>query len=140
MSSRADVPFASGFPELARRLGVRLVELGGALRLGAPVDLICWGDEPTSTGARVVTSGEELEFDHVIVTVSLGVLKRSCESAAAESTGGTLRFSPPLPSNRAAVVARCGWGLVEKLHVRDDAAAAGGGGVPLPLRVAPGAG
>ena len=134
-----DVPFASGFPELARRLGVRLVELGGALRLGAPVDLICWGDEPTSTGARVVTSGEELEFDHVIVTVSLGVLKRSCESAAAESTGGTLRFSPPLPSNRAAVVARCGWGLVEKLHVRDDAAAAGGGGVPLPLRVAPGA-
>ena len=130
-----DLPFASGFPELARRLGARLVELGGALRLGAPVDLICWGDEPM----RVVTSGEQLEFDHVIVTVSLGVLKRSCESAAAESTGGTLRFSPPLPSNRAAVVARCGWGLVEKLHVRDDAAAGGGGGVPLPLRVAPGA-
>lgn len=134
-----DVPFASGFPELARRLGARLVELGGALRLNSPVDLICWGDE-LSTGARVVASGEELDFDHVLVTVSLGVLQRSCERAAADSrTGRALRFSPPLPSKRAAVVARCGWGLVEKLHLRDDDTDSGGGGVAPPLRVAPGA-
>jgi monoamine oxidase len=53
--------------------------------------------------------GPELRFDHVIVTVPLGVLKR-----------GAIGFSPPLPKAKQQAIAKLGMGLLDKVYLRFD--------------------
>ena len=61
-------------------------------------------------GVSLVLNGhQELQFDAVIVTVPLGVLK-----------SGDLRFTPPLPADKLNAVAKLGMGLLDKLYLKFD--------------------
>ncbi|XP_043706501.1 probable polyamine oxidase 5 [Telopea speciosissima] len=57
--------------------------------------------------------GSEMVADHVIVTVSLGVLKAGIR----EESG---MFSPPLPSFKTEAISRLGFGVVNKLFLQLD--------------------
>jgi monoamine oxidase len=64
----------------------------------------------SATGVRVRCSdGTSEEGTHVVVTVPLGVLKR-----------GAPTFSPALPADRLAAIARLGFGRYEKVALRFD--------------------
>ncbi|KAF7037227.1 hypothetical protein CFC21_047661 [Triticum aestivum] len=68
-----------------------------------------FGDEATTT----------LTADHVILTVSLGVLKASIDEDV--SATGAIAFDPPLPEFKREAVARLGFGVVDKLFVEVEA-------------------
>jgi spermine oxidase len=55
--------------------------------------------------------GSNMLADHVIVTVSLGVLKAGIH----EDSG---MFNPPLPSFKSEAISRLGYGLVNKLFLQ----------------------
>ena len=74
------------------------------VRTGVEVtEIVLAGDGVTILGA----AGDVEEGSHVVVTVPLGVLK-----------GGALRFSPSLPADRTAAIARLGFGRFEKVALR----------------------
>lgn len=76
------------------------------IRLGTPVEAVVWSDELVS----VRTAVEDFTASAAVVTVPLGVLK-----------AGSIRFSPPLPAEKAAAVAAVGFGCVDKfLFVWDE--------------------
>ena len=58
--------------------------------------------------------GSIMSADHVIVTVSLGVLKASIR----DDDSGMLMFNPPLPSFKAEAISRLGFGVVNKLFIQ----------------------
>ena len=75
--------------------------------LNTTVTSIHWG---SSSRVRIVMSNERLvEADHVILTVSLGVLKSGV-------AGGL--FSPPLPARKQEAVDAIGFGLMNKIFLR----------------------
>jgi monoamine oxidase len=101
----ADEPFGfrnfrmvEGYSALAERAAAAL---GDRVRTDAPVTEIVLGRE----GVRVLTqtatdaSATEVRARYVVVTVPLGVLK-----------AGTIRFDPPLPSDKLAAIQRLGFG------------------------------
>ena len=95
-----DVP-VGGYRRLVQGLAT-----GVELRLGVQVAEIVH----SAGGVRVRSKdGTSEEGSHVVVTVPLGVLKR-----------GRLRFSPALPPDRLAAIARLGFGRYEKVAVRFD--------------------
>ncbi|KAK9149039.1 hypothetical protein Scep_007796 [Stephania cephalantha] len=57
--------------------------------------------------------GSVMEADHVIVTVSLGVLK-----SGIKDQHGNGMFSPPLPSFKTQAISRLGFGVVNKLFLQ----------------------
>ena len=80
------------------------------------------GDVPVRTGATVTAvrhgaggttavldGGEEIESDHCVVTVPIGVLK-----------AGRITFDPPLPAAKRNAVDALGAGLMDKLWLRFD--------------------
>lgn len=66
----------------------------------------------TGAGPKVICTAEgrrtEVEADHVLVTVSLGVLKRSVQ-------GVGLTFDPPLPDAKIKSIQRLAFGTVDKV-------------------------
>ncbi|KAL7189278.1 hypothetical protein ACSBR1_039009 [Camellia fascicularis] len=93
----------------------------GSIQLGRKVTKIEWQPEnyrvlESETGDfRPVklhfSDGSVMLADHVIVTVSLGVLKaRICE--------GSGFFDPPLPNFKTEAISRLGYGLVNKLFMQ----------------------
>ncbi|CAM0882359.1 unnamed protein product [Alopecurus aequalis] len=88
------------------------------VRLGLPLRRIDWNETPVrlhfSDGATTLTA------DHVILTVSLGVLKASIGSKDV-STPGAIAFDPPLPQFKHEAVARLGFGVVNKLFIEVEA-------------------
>ncbi|KAI7988740.1 putative polyamine oxidase 5 [Camellia lanceoleosa] len=93
----------------------------GSIQLGRKVTKIEWQPEnyrvlESETGDfRPVklhfSDGSVMLADHVIVTVSLGVLKaRICE--------GSGFFDPPLPNFKTEAISRLGYGLVNKLFLQ----------------------
>jgi len=75
-------------------------ELGGAVRLRAPVERIAWGDD----GVRVTAAGDE-------------VAAETCVIAAPASVVPKITFDPPLPEPTAAAVAGVVYGHAAKLFV-----------------------
>ena len=69
---------------------VQHLAAGLDVRLNTPVQ----GIDHTAYGAEVHTAGESFRCSHVVVTVSLGVLK-----------SGAIQFNPPLPAAKTARVA-----------------------------------
>ena len=69
----------------------------------------------TSYGPVILTcsDGSVYHADHVIVTVSLGVLKKSCMGENGTSISGF--FSPPLPTPKLDAIRRLGFGAVHKV-------------------------
>ena len=77
------------------------------IRLNTTVTSVHWG---SSSRVRIVINNERLmEADHVILTVSLGVLKSGV-------AGGL--FSPPLPARKQEAVDAIGFGLMNKIFLR----------------------
>ncbi len=105
----SDPMLEGGFDSLLNLLCRRL-EGRVDILLNSTVTSINWED--SSTAVKLVTRTEEeertLEADHVIVTVSLGVLKSLSDSF----------FRPPLPERKQKIVAALGFGVMDKILLR----------------------
>ena len=73
--------------------------------LSEPVTAIEYGD----AGVQVTTNGAVHEFDAVVVTVPLGVLK-----------SGDISFSPELPQEKRNAIERLGFGVLDKIYLKFD--------------------
>ncbi|WVZ69099.1 hypothetical protein U9M48_017937 [Paspalum notatum var. saurae] len=101
----------------------------GTVRLGLRLRRLDWGEAPARL--HFADGAPALAADHVILTVSLGVLKASLGKDA--SAAGGIVFDPPLPQFKREAVARLGFGVVNKLFmelepVMPAAGPEGGGG------------
>ncbi|KMS95559.1 hypothetical protein BVRB_007050 [Beta vulgaris subsp. vulgaris] len=92
----------------------------GMIQLGRKVVKIEWlgsenyDDHSSSKPVKLhFCDGSVMQADHVIVTVSLGVLKAGISE---ESEGGL--FSPPLPSLKKEAILKLGYGVVNKLFLQ----------------------
>ncbi|KAL0308496.1 UNVERIFIED_CONTAM: putative polyamine oxidase 5 [Sesamum radiatum] len=98
-------------------------ETAGTIQLGRIVEKIEWqpggcsqeSRKGNGDGGRPVklhfSDGSSLSADHVIVTVSLGVLKRGIRQDCN-------MFIPPLPSPKIQAISRLGYGLVDKVFLQ----------------------
>ena len=94
-----DLLFPGGYDQI---LG--LLARGLDIRLNSVVSEVRWGER----GAELVLStGDVLRADQVIVTVPLGVLK-----------SGSVRFTPDLPRSKREAIAGLGMGLLNKHFLR----------------------
>ncbi|XP_021751160.1 probable polyamine oxidase 5 [Chenopodium quinoa] len=94
----------------------------GMIQLGRKVVKIEWlGSENDDLSGNIsnkpvklrFSDGSVMQADHVIVTVSLGVLK----AGVSEESGAGL-FSPPLPFVKKEAILRLGYGVVNKLFLQ----------------------
>jgi len=88
-----------------------------------PKDMILYGREvvsintesnPTMVKCR---NGDQFEADHVIVTVSLGVLKRRCLNLLSDESS---LFEPPLPAEKLKAICSLGFGNIAKIVFQFD--------------------
>ncbi|KAJ6820506.1 putative polyamine oxidase 5 [Iris pallida] len=117
------ITIADGYSRVIEHLASALPE--GSIRMNAKVREIEWcrvdgGEGPVRVhvdgGGR---EGEEVVVaDHVIVTVSLGVLKAGLRKDA--DAGSVMRFSPGLPGFKREAIGRLGFGVVDKLFMEMD--------------------
>ncbi|GJU07856.1 probable polyamine oxidase 5 [Tanacetum coccineum] len=107
-----EITIAKGYSCIIESLACVLPN--GTIQLGKKVCKIEWQCQHND-GARPVKlhflDGTTLSADHVVVTVSLGVLK------AGISDSGILKFDPPLPDYKKDVISRLGYGVVNKLFL-----------------------
>uniref|UniRef100_A0A2N9EC80 Amine oxidase domain-containing protein n=1 Tax=Fagus sylvatica TaxID=28930 RepID=A0A2N9EC80_FAGSY len=115
-----EITIAKGYLSIIESLASVLPP--GLVQLGRKVTRIEWQPEGVSgmeNGVATATRPVKLHFcdgsnmlaDHVIVTVSLGVLKAGIH----EDSG---MFNPPLPSFKSEAISRLGYGLVNKLFLQ----------------------
>ena len=82
----------------------------GVLQLNCEVESIVWNQEQCPHPITVCcTNGDQYSADHVITTVSLGVLKNKLNSPF---------FIPPLPEDKQKAIASLGYGTVNKLFLQ----------------------
>ncbi|XP_028751428.1 probable polyamine oxidase 5 [Neltuma alba] len=95
----------------------------GCVQLGRKVSKIEWLPERQDTNNGYCCSmpvklhfcdGSVMSADHVIVTVSLGVLKAAIRNEDSKSG----MFYPPLPSFKTGAISRLGFGVVNKLFLQ----------------------
>ncbi|MCL7042030.1 hypothetical protein MKW94_003762 [Papaver nudicaule] len=116
-----EITIAKGYLRIIESLASVLPS--GLIQLGRKVKKIEWKDENEAKemengyGSRPVKlhfdDGSITVADHVIVTVSLGVLKAGIRD---EPSSGMF-FSPPLPSFKRDAISRLGFGIVNKLFL-----------------------
>ncbi|XP_076943258.1 putative polyamine oxidase 5 [Bidens hawaiensis] len=98
----------------------------GVIQLGKKVCKIEWqhesevvtqqnGHDDTRPVKLHFLDGTTLSADHVIVTVSLGVLKAGIRDS---DDKGMLKFYPPLPDHKIEAISRLGYGVVNKLFMQ----------------------
>ncbi|MGB0901805.1 FAD-dependent oxidoreductase [Halocynthiibacter sp.] len=75
------------------------------IQTSKPVSAISYGEE----GVSITANGIATQFDVVVVTLPLGVLKRDI-----------VTFSPPLPADKQAAISKLGMGTLDKLYLRYD--------------------
>ncbi|XP_047308868.1 probable polyamine oxidase 5 [Impatiens glandulifera] len=114
-----EITIAKGYSSIIHSIASVLPP--GSIQLGKRVTKIEWqkqnhnnnhniNDEPNGLPVKLhFLDGSVMMADHVIVTVSLGVLK-----AAASST----LFDPPLPNFKTQAISRLGFGVVNKLFLQ----------------------
>ena len=106
------VPTSGGFQAIAEGIASQLPS--GCLHLDKEVTSIRWTSEQREDLHHPVlvdcSDGVTYETDHVILTLSLGVLKHKCDSGTSNPL-----FSPPLPEQKLAAIRKLGMGLVNKL-------------------------
>ncbi|KAJ8528000.1 hypothetical protein K7X08_015451 [Anisodus acutangulus] len=114
-----DLPIAKGYSKVIESLASVLP--AGVIQLGRKVAKIEWQSDDcclnleSGDGTKPVklhfSDGSVMYADHVIVTVSLGVLKQGIR----EDSG---LFSPPLPKFKTEAISRLGFGVVDKLFLQ----------------------
>lgn len=79
--------------------------------LNLPVKCIHYGKTDNDSKVMIeCENGKKIYADHVIVTVSLGVLKASCDRM----------FDPPLPKDKLESIQRLGFGIVDRINLYFD--------------------
>ncbi|CAO2197884.1 unnamed protein product [Urochloa humidicola] len=127
------VTIPGGYSRVVDRLAAALPP--GTVRFGLRLRRLEWGEIPVRLHF-VDDDAPAIAADHVILTVSLGVLKASLGSNAgkdAPAAGGAIAFDPPFPQFKRNAVARLGFGAVNKLFMvvePADAPEPEGGGEP----------
>ncbi|XP_044464486.1 probable polyamine oxidase 5 [Mangifera indica] len=117
-----EITIAKGYMSIIRHLASVLPP--GLIHLGRKVSTIEW--QPEGYKSRQMENGYTLRpvklhfsdgstmlADHVIVTVSLGVLK-----AGIRQDSSMFKFNPPLPSFKTEAISRLGYGVVNKLFLQ----------------------
>ena len=90
---------------------VRLIEWTPDARTG--VQSSAEAPKPSATVTIVCTDGSKYSADHVIVTVSLGVLQWSCPSPSPSPL-----FSPQLPNEKISAIMKLGMGKATKVLLK----------------------
>ncbi|KAL8223271.1 hypothetical protein R6Q57_020670 [Mikania cordata] len=115
-----EITIAKGYSSIIGSLASILPS--GVIQLGKKVCKIEWHPNPETEshdGTRPVKlhflDGTTLSADHVIVTVSLGVLKAGIRDS---NDSGMLKFNPPLPDHKIEAISRLGYGVVNKLFMQ----------------------
>ncbi|KAF8051792.1 hypothetical protein N665_1665s0009 [Sinapis alba] len=106
-----EITIAKGYVSVIHHLASVLPQ--GVIQLNRTVTKIEWQSCEEGPVKLHFSDGSVVFADHVIVTVSLGVLKAGIESCDGE--GGL--FSPPLPEFKSDAIKRLGYGVVNKLFV-----------------------
>ncbi|KAH0702562.1 hypothetical protein KY285_016840 [Solanum tuberosum] len=114
-----EMTIAKGYSSVIEALASVLPD--GLIQLGRKVTKIEWQsdlileNDDGGTGTKPVklhlSDGSVMYADHVIVTVSLGVLKKGIRDNSA-------MFSPQLPSFKTEAISRLGFGVVDKLFLK----------------------
>ncbi|KAJ7533324.1 hypothetical protein O6H91_13G043300 [Diphasiastrum complanatum] len=130
------ITISKGFSSIVNVLSDNLS--AGILQFGRKVTKICWTDSHLGSSVPPVVlfcdDGSKFQADHVIITVSLGVLKAGTgvESRGfLNEDGKSYRkeienkshslcelFHPPLPRWKLGPICRLGFGLVDKLFLK----------------------
>ncbi|KAL5226344.1 hypothetical protein ABZP36_014609 [Zizania latifolia] len=115
------VTIPGGYSRVVEQLAAALPP--GTVRLGLCLRRLEWGGTPVRL--HFADGAPPLTADHVILTVSLGVLKASLGNGKDDSGAGgaAIAFDPPLPPFKREAVARLGFGVVNKLFVEVEAVA-----------------
>ncbi|KAH0710110.1 hypothetical protein KY284_011537 [Solanum tuberosum] len=107
-----EITIAKGYSSIIESLASVLPS--GLIQLGRKVSKIEWQLE-NSDGNKPVklhfSDGSAMYADHVIVTVSLGVLKQGLREDSS-------LFSPPLPKFKTEAISRLGFGVVDKVFLQ----------------------
>ena len=75
------------------------------------VQSIHWSPRADSSAVRILcTDGTTYQADHVIVTVSLGILQQKCSPLSCKPL-----FDPPLPEDKQSAIQKLGMGQVNKV-------------------------
>lgn len=107
-----EITIAKGYSSIIESLASALPP--NMIQLGKKVTKIEWQLQGSSRPVKLhFSDGSILTADHVIITVSLGVLKAGIE----ENSGF---FDPPLPSFKTEAISRLGFGFVNKLFAELD--------------------
>ncbi|KVI01230.1 probable polyamine oxidase 5 [Cynara cardunculus var. scolymus] len=119
-----EITIAKGYSSVIESLASVLPS--GIIQLGKKVRKIEWQPEYEvgitkngHDGTRPVKlhflDGTTLSADHIIITVSLGVLKAGIREF---NDSGILKFHPPLPDYKIEAISRLGYGVVNKLFLQ----------------------
>ncbi|KAK6151944.1 hypothetical protein DH2020_014579 [Rehmannia glutinosa] len=106
-----EITIASGYSSVIESLASVLPV--GMIQLGRKVEKIEWQDNGYENRPVKLhfCDGSVMSADHVIVTVSLGVLKRGTKQDSSF-------FSPPLPNSKTQAISRLGYGVVNKVFLQ----------------------
>lgn len=95
----------------------------GTIQFGKKVEKIEWTDAGETYSESPVhlqfEDGSIMDADHVIITVSLGVLKAGTGQGSVKGKPPAL-FYPPLPSCKVNAISKLGFGVVNKLFLEID--------------------
>ena len=114
-----------GIPDATCSNGHTYESLVTKLAEDLPKDTIVYGREVVNINTEndpiliKCRNGEHFEADHVIITVSLGVLKRRCLDENLLSNECSL-FTPALPIEKEEAIRRLGFGQVGKIVLQFD--------------------
>lgn len=122
------ITIAKGYSRVIETLAAVLPK--DSVRLNTEVRRIDWCAEDGPVKVHV-DGGDVVTADHVIVTVSLGVLKAGLKKVA--DPGSALEFSPALPAFKKDAIGRLGFGVVDKLFMEVDGDDDGDATEPFPF-------
>ncbi|KAJ4806964.1 hypothetical protein LUZ62_019530 [Rhynchospora pubera] len=108
-----NITIAKGYSRIVEHLASALPP--GTIHLGKKLRLVEWcsGDGASPPVRLHFSDDSVVDVDHVIVTVSLGVLK----AGIGKEDGKGIKFDPALPDFKREAIGRLGFGVVDKLFM-----------------------